>query len=396
MPSLGLGLGLTHVPTLSKGGGVQATLARLRAQIAAYGGLPATLATSPTVTEGSVGGGAPTLTGESVANTDARLRYTGGDTALLGSSFPQNGFRITQNGTFSDATRNGRCTCVEFDTDASAFEVQVYRNTFATSQFRIYVNGQVSENNYWNTLTDGSRRQIKVDLTPLGGAGTRRAIKLEYIASGSVGTVTVANDGAIYAPAAPARMRLVVLGDSFVEGTGTLAAATSGLDYPMGWGYRLGRRLGASDIRLSGMGGTGWVADSTSPKQSLSDRIVADGVNAAADAYVIAMGLNDSTGIQATVTSTLAALRSARRNAPIWVVNRWNPSAPTPRSGSAATIAGEIASGCAGLSGVWVLDQDLVEYTKSDATHPNQAGHDTLGDWAAEMIYTQVGATVTW
>ncbi|RZN09654.1 hypothetical protein CWO91_16635 [Bradyrhizobium genosp. SA-3] len=365
-----------------------ATRAALKSQIQTYGGLPGNAVSSPTVTEGA-GAAGPTLTGSVIGINDASKRYLGGDAELLDVTSPKNGYNRCDNLSLSDATRSGRVGVLEFDCSSPKFEQRVYRQGNNT-MFRIYVDGLLSANNYFVTTGDGSQRYIKVDFSAIDPNPVRRAIRLECIGYGTWGPTVLDTTGAIFAPAAARRLRLCVLGDSFTEGTGCDSVTLGVADWPRGLAPRCGRLLGFDDMRISGAGGTGWnIANGTKP--ALKDRITSDGVTPAADVYIIPMGINDNADVSSVVHSTLATLRAGRPNALIYVVLPWNPSAPTPRSGTIKTASDSIIVGCAGISGVTIFDPNLVTYTRSDTTHPDQAGHDTLGDWLANQIKADLG-----
>jgi lysophospholipase L1-like esterase len=367
---------------------VSAVRSSLISQIQTYGGLPGNAVSSPTVTEGA-GAAGPTLTGATIAINDATLRYLGGDYELLGATSPTNGYGTCNNATRSDASREGRVGVLEFDCSSPQFEIRVYRSGAGT-MFRCYVDGLLSANNYFTTTADGSQRYIKFDFSGIDPSPVRRAIRLEAIGRGTWGPIKLDTTGGIFAPAAARRLRLCGLGDSFFEGTGCDSATLGVVDYTRGLAPRSGRLLGFDDVRISAFGATGWsVASGTKP--ALVDRITNDGVTPAADVYIIAMGINDPGGIQSTIATTMNTLRAGRPNAMIYVVLPWNPSAPTPRSGTLATVASDITAVCSGRAGVKVLDPNLVTYTKSDLTHPDQAGHDTLGDWLADEIKADLG-----
>jgi len=111
----------------------------------------------------------------------------------------------------------------------------------------------------------------------------------------------------------------------------------------------------------------------------------------------VAMGINDIGSDSATVTAAASAcLNSLRSNNPaaqIFVVGPWDKNAPAaPVTGYSACKAA-ILAGIPGGAGITFLDPQGVSYTKiADGTHPDTAGHATLGAWLALQIKTALKA----
>lgn len=324
-----------------------------------------------------------------MARTDPRIRYTNGDGAQSPGSFPQTTLYRVYNLTRVDATRTGRVGAIEFDCSCPKFELLTIANGTG-SYFRVFVDGQLSANSMETIANDGTLPFVLFDFSAINPSPVNRKIRVEFSATGAIGGIKLdASGGVLSAPSSPQTMSLTVLGDSFIEGT----AGTNNISY-YALAPRCAQQLGFLNYRCSGFGSTGWAIANTSQTPNwpaIKDRITSDGVNAASDVYIIAAGLNDATGIQSTVAATLDTLRAGRPKAMIYVVLGWNPTAPTPRSGNAATKAAEIAAACAGRGGVKVLDPNLVVYTNSDGTHPDLAGHIVLGDWLANQIKADLG-----
>lgn len=190
-------------------------------------------------------------------------------------------------------------------------------------------------------------------------------------------------------PAAKAR-RGIVLGDSITAATGATA-------FGDGYVQVAGDTLGI-ELWPSGVGGTGFVNTNSGTRYKLSERLAADlqaVLNAGAvDVIVVAMGINDVglSGVEAEAAACFATIRQMFPAAQVLVVGPWDASAPTAPSSSYTTTKGQIQAAMAGRGGFYFLDPEGVGYTKSDSTHPDTAGHQTLGDWLALQIKTALGA----
>ena len=358
----------------------------LARQIAKLGGAPASMSTSPTLTAGAANAAA-TLGGSPVLLTDSRIRYTGGAVGL-GTGYPLSLFVSTLSLTFEDATRSGQLGAMEFSINCVAFE---FRTHGAGTKYRIYVDGMLSANTI-TVANDGNLYWVKVDFTALSAEPVLREIRIEANSAGRFGGITPDASGVVFAPIHTAGLRMCVLGDSFTEGTGALTSYD-------GYAPQLAKLLGVRDFICSGFGGTGYITNKNpgfgSIRAKLTDRIVSDGSHAAADVYMIVMGINDPVGLTQAVVSCINTLRAARPASLIFIVATWNPSAPTPLSGTAATKQLEILAGQAARSGVFFIDVSGLTYTKSDATHPDQAGHNIIATSLAASSTAIIGAPIT-
>lgn len=363
-----------------------ATRSALKSQIVANGGTYSTMSTSPTLTLGS-SGGAATLSGSIVARTDSRLTYLGGDYTQMPGAYPQTLFGASFVAHLGDGSLKlvPNAAKYRFKTSCVKFESYLYGGG-ATSYLRLIVDGEVSANALTTIPSDGSLRYLLVDFTPLSGSPVMREIEIQAAFGSRWGGLKLDTSGGVLeATAVAPRLKLCVLGDSFVEGTGA--------DYA--WNcfvQRTARVLGFDDARQSGFGGTGWTKDNSgSNYPSLDTRFALDAIAPATDVYIMAMGINDSVGIQGTVVRNLRQLAAARPSAMIYCLGPWNPSAPTAQTGTPLAVKNEIQAACNGLTNVKFLDPAGRSYTKFDATHPDTAGHVTLGDWLADQIKADLG-----
>lgn len=309
--------------------------------------------------------------------------FQGGESDRLGSNYPKQSFIGTFNLSYSAGPRTGIGGSVTFKTDAQTFDVIAYASGFS-SQFDVYVDGMLLRGSDVVLPADGSLRRVTIDYTAAGfGAGMHK-IELVYNGSTAFGGLHIPA-GTSVVPIEDPGPRLVVLGDSFTEGTGAF-------DYANGFAKLAGRYLGITDTSASGEGGTGYETTIGS-RLDLDDRIISDGVAAQAQIYVVAMGLNDSNSsatLHDSVLSAIGKLVGGAPNARIFVLGPWNPQATAayPK----AQVEAVIQSVAAQFPNVTYLDPSTIPFTKIDATHPDQAGHQILAEWLAEQIRAAMAA----
>ena len=225
---------------------------------------------------------------------------------------------------------------------------------------------------------DGSIRTVTIDYSSAGLDAGIHTVELVYNGSTSFGGLHVPTCSTVV-PIADPGPRIVVLGDSFTEGTGAI-------DYANGFAKLTGRFLGSTDTWASGEGGTGYET-TLANRLNLEGRIQADGVATNGQIYIVAMGLNDSassTTLQTSVLNTISQLVAGAPNARIFVLGPWNPQAGLayPK----AQVEAVIESVTAQFPGVTYLDASTIPFSKIDATHPDQAGHQVLAEWLTEQI----------
>lgn len=197
--------------------------------------------------------------------------------------------------------------------------------------------------------------------------------------------------------------RVVVLGDSYTQGSGADAPGT-------GYAQVLGRQLGWQ-IRASGAAGTGYiVTNGTGPK--LRDRLAADLYPYPADAVLIAMGINDGANppadVAAEATLVYQAIAANMPNVPVYVIGPWVPNGPPNSSQQAlrdaihtAALAQPNVGGFVDVSN-YIPGSGYVgatngtgpsdRMTGSDHTHPTQVGHEWIGRRIAEDLATIIDA----
>jgi len=350
----------------------------------------------PTITTGAGTAGAPPApyTGLTTAYTHLAgtltsvARMEGGGNITFSTDYRR--FPVATIGTSGgnvSTTEDAITWRTTVTTNASAVAFSVLGGS-ATIRYRFIVNGRyVSLTG--TIVSTGGRQYIVLDF----GSQATRTISCESQLSQAVRGVHVLPTDTITLPAHTYRM--MALGDSFSSGT----AATIVSD---GYVVVAQDMLGFSDSWSSGVGGTGYVATSGGTKYALPSRVSADMDRfltfGAGNAILVAMGINDIglAGIQAAAESSLATIRQKAPTAQIFVLGPFDVNAPaapvanydTCKAAIQAAIAARGGSG----AGIRFIDLQGVSYTKADATHPDTAGHKTLGDYVALQIKTAIGA----
>lgn len=343
--------------------------------LAAEGGQPAAMAVDPTFTAGIAGAG-PTLAGTTYLwNNASAFQLLGGNWEVTGAVYPGDGYGSCRNVTFS-ADRSSYTVAgggFEFDHTGDALEVFLPGNG---STIRLLVNGETTTTSFPATPVDGALYWHKVTFATVA---TRR-LRFEARRYGMVFGGCRIKTGQTVAAATHTR-RLVIPGDSFTEGTGATDFGGSGL------APYVARELGFSDYNYSGSGGTGWNPNA-SERICLSSRWGFDVINQAPDMVVCLMGLNDGANIESVVDMRLAQLRKALPDCLIHVFGPFDIAAPSAMVTSSVLRNNEIERATAWVSNCWFHSLEGVSFTKADGTHPNQAGHVTLG----KAIYNKIAA----
>lgn len=202
-------------------------------------------------------------------------------------------------------------------------------------------------------------------------------------------------------------VRVVVLGDSFTEGTGAPS--------PDGFTWAMSRLLGWPDTHASGSGATGYLNPGPSPRVAFQARVQTDVIDLSPDIVIVAGGINDSSGYTANQIQTAAELlydtiRAALPGATLIVLSPWWKDGQP--SFAIRTVRDAIQAACVNrahlfidsivaTSGTlntlgWITGTGHVGgttsegnadyYISSDGTHPSNAGHWYLGYRLASAI----------
>lgn len=309
------------------------------------------------------------------------FRYAGSNVTWLGAGWPVENF-IASRQSLTDPL-GGQPYAVEFITDADAFEVWVYA-TGGRSRFT--VNGQRATLDPMAALpSNGSLYYYKVQFA----SAATRVIRWDspYSAFGGVRV------GAAYSVTPPTGItdgkRMIVLGDSFVEGVGAL----SPID---GFAPLAGYGLGHDDSWASGSGSTGYLAvGGVAGKVTFRSRAQNDVLRWNPEVIVVAGGLNDGafTAAQLTAEAGLlfAMLKGGAPDAQIVVLSPFWPNSLTIATILPVAAAIQAAALTARLPYVdmltdpWITGSGKVGatngtgnadiYISSDGAHPSPAGH---------------------
>jgi len=186
---------------------------------------------------------------------------------------------------------------------------------------------------------------------------------------------------------------MCVVGDSFVEGTGSSFGGVSPYGL-LGVPNYLGMYLGVDNTRCSGSGGTGWNHVSGG-RCNILDRNQLDVVATHPDVVVYAAGTNDADNPAQAAANCASALTQTRASLPaamIYVIGPWDGQAPAAMDAGLAAVRDALKSAAAGRGGVKFLDTTGVAFTKcGDMTHPDLVGHQTLALWVNKQVRTDLG-----
>jgi GDSL-like Lipase/Acylhydrolase family len=161
---------------------------------------------------------------------------------------------------------------------------------------RVRVDGQlVGTGATFTTAADGSTYFVPVTF----GSSALRRITLEFSAAAWWGGIQINPTDSLWKAAAKGP-RVVVMGDSFTEGTG----ATIPQQW---WSRKMAEALGWYDVAQSGVGSTGYLAPGTGGKVKFRDRVTNDVINLNPDIVIVAGGINDSSSYTAAAIQTEAA-----------------------------------------------------------------------------------------
>jgi len=356
----------------------------------------------PTITMG-VSGAAFTISGGvTIARNDPAIQYLGGVPKTFNSGSGEQ--FIKPRGAWYGASTGYGWTyqALQFVHTGSMFELRVYGSL---GNIQVIVDGVFGTASPTAVANDGGGYWLKVAFP---ASGTRRITLLVY-GSATAGIV-IEPTGSI-APATRTYPLVTMIGDSFVEGTGS---ATGQMEAAV-----LGQALGFN-VALAGVGGTGLINSSGGAKTNFLDTtrlldltlagVTADQAGAAVVPNMgIVFGSVNDFGMTITDYGSIAGtLEEAIQIQCLKIVDAWvaaNPGKPLVFFGPTAPsglpqIVGlnlwKIRDGIqraavnASSSNVWFLDRLMPEkredirtntgasasiYTGTDGTHPTAEGH---------------------
>lgn len=307
------------------------------------------------------------------------LRYEGGGNKSFGSGTYRQFPAATQapSGGNLGSGENGVLWQVRLVADAAKL---AFRLLGTARAYRFIVDGRYVGVDGTFTAANTGTQYLVLDF----GSKAIRAITIENQESSAFDGVYVAVGDSVTLPAA-SPFRMLVLGDSFTAGTGAGHAGD-------GFAAVAADHLGCSDRWLSGVGGTGYVANAGGALYALPQRIAADlgrfAAHGAVDLVVVAAGLNDvgQSGITSAAASVFSAIRATAPGALVFVVGPWDTLAPAASSTAYGSAKAAIRANLAGRGGFWFVDPEGQAFSKSDGTHPDTAGHLVLGQWLAGRV----------
>ena len=268
---------------------------------------------------------------------------------------------------------------VAFTTNSDRVAFRVDASGDVLDRYRFIVDGAYLDEPE-PAAVNGGRRWLVLDL----GAGTHEVAIESYGDRPFIGFSVV--PGALVSPVNTGP-RGIVFGDSFTSGTGAGNQAD-------GYVRVLADTLGMRDLWASGLGSTGYIATAGGTRYTLGERLVADLARAQTirpvDLVLVAAGINDfgQGDVTTAAGNLLDALRANAPKALILVLGPWNTAAPSAGSADWQATSSELQAAVSGREGVAYIDTEAADFTKSDATHPDTAGHDDLGQWLASEVET--------
>ena len=256
--------------------------------------------------------------------------------------------------------------------------LQLFRS--GSGQTFIYVDGIL-----WRIIMDANLSAASINSGSAGVVGITfpdsRSREIRILGADFQG-LYVKNLTDVVAAPYPLGYRVVVAGDSFTESTGSTNRETS-------FAPQVGQVLGIEDIIPMGAGSTGYAADGN--RIAWEDHWQ-DVVNALPDMVVWALGINDSSLPTETVVAAAETcwngVSTALPNTRQIIIGPW------PNAGGTGTVLPSLVAIDNALQTAAVARgyeyfspiQDGLTFTRSDATHPDQPGHDSITAYVAARL----------
>lgn len=255
-----------------------------------------------------------------------------------GTAFPEYNFLRFNTPSFFNV--NSAPYCARWVSDAQSFELMFRQYAGQTAQ--LWIDGQ------------------QVSATPITGAAspgqawlpiswsTRGTHLYEWRSTMPFGGVRTAQTDTVWKPAAVGGPTVVVLGDSYSSGTGSLAPGA------LGWPQFFSFLMGWPNVIPAAVGGSGYLSPGLGSK--FRDRIATDVIPYNPDLVIIAGGHNDTTAsnaayttaaVQAEAALLYAALRTALPLATLVVTGPMG--SPSAAGSQYATLQTAFSTAGAGL-----------------------------------------------
>lgn len=340
-------------------------------------------ADNPTITIGSANAnssitGAGFLAGLTVLPSDTRLRINGAPPLTVsGASYPQNLLYRSNSGRTS-SLGNGLPYVIEFDIYANGIEIACYSGGRSPNVFVNDVQQTVTA-----LANDGNMRNILLSW----GTTDFRRIRLEFASGQPLAGFYMRAVDSLFPPTCRTGPRIIVLGDSHSDGTGTVDGVTT-------WEYIMGQLLGTRDVWQSAIGGTGYLQDASGVGVHFRSRMAADVQPYNPDIIVFAGGSDDTLFTTAAVATEAQAcwdqIHTWFPTTQIVSVATWGWAGHFPTLGPYDTAIAAAADAYGiphispysegwlygtGYAGHLTSDGNTDVFVGTDQIHPVQAGH---------------------
>ncbi len=305
---------------------------------------------------------------------------------LLRTSFPGGG---SSNGAYSyvSGAYEGGGVVVEIMYDGANIDFATYGQG---GPIQVLVDG-VAAGPFQSVPGDGNFYNVNVSFNGV------RAVRRLSFRSGSecIGFNTSPTD-TIWKSSRQLGPRMIVMGDSYTEGTGAALAE--------GFPAVLGRVLGLEDTWTSGSGGTGYLANGSpgAPgRYTFRQRVGTDIIAYNPQIVVICGGINDTVNnasdaaaLQAEATLLYRQILSSLPNCRLYVCGPWRP--PAASNGNTSAVNAALQAASAAVLGVKFIDVSSYftgtgytgspagngnsdHYIGNDRVHPSAEGHVYIG-----------------
>jgi len=376
------------------------------------------MAAPPTVTVGSAWA-ASAIPGSVELAKDDPVFTLFGCTTGVGTGFPNDNFvsplyagaAITVPAPFG----------VEFETNAGEFELRMKGNG-PTNGYRLTVDGEGLESATGHLGLDPTGDSYLIHYVFPDGPRWRR-LRFDFNSGFAFGGIRVPSTATVQATQRALGPKVMLIGDSQAEGTGTATNFT-------GYGDRLSQMMGWRDLTMSGSGGTGLLNDASGLKLTYGERVQTDVIDHDPAIVLVQLTGNDMAGgfdDSAYVTALadlLDALVTGLPDATIVVIWPWHDNGfppaellamrdigvaqatahglvhidalggPIPFSGNTADYADTGWITGTGDAGNPQGDGNADTYISADSTHFSQAGHDYMGQRLAQALRVATPALV--
>lgn len=245
-------------------------------------------------------------------NTSFFTTSIGPSWKLLGSTFPN--YNYVDPSVLATTGAGSAVIRTEFDVDCTAFEVMCKGNA---GNVRIWVDGELVSATPTTMPNDGAFKFIPITFA----SKAVRRITLDWY-NPAFGGVVIGPTDTVY-PAAVNRPKVLMIGDSFIEGSGSnnVDGLVPTLGASLGW-----------DIWAAGQGGSGYV--NPGPYTGKYSTRIPFYSSIAFDAVVVSGGINDAqTTYQATLAAEAASLFATIKST--WPTAVWIATSPLYNKGAA-------------------------------------------------------------